>query len=129
MKDQYATNSYYSTYTFWENVLFELGSERVKVEAPSRKWNEISFTSSNVNISTPISFAPHPGKGKGSALEPGRAYFILVQNNCTILDLKIWKAFPPESRTRTMLLENLNVEGEPRIKGWLTLKNKALKRQ
>ena len=34
MKDDYTTNSHYLTYTFllegWENVPFELGSERVK---------------------------------------------------------------------------------------------------
>ena len=33
MKDDYTANSHYITYTFlrgWENVLFELGSERVK---------------------------------------------------------------------------------------------------
>ena len=32
MKDDYATNSHYLNYTFlgWENVIFELGSEKVK---------------------------------------------------------------------------------------------------
>ena len=37
MKDDRTTNSHYITYTFhlkgWENVLFELGSERVNGES------------------------------------------------------------------------------------------------
>ena len=46
MKDDYATNSHYLTHSFplkgWENVLFELGSERVRREEKSSRNNRVT---------------------------------------------------------------------------------------
>ena len=48
MKDDYTTNSHYITHTFslkgWENVLFELGSERVHKDGVAA-WRALLYTS------------------------------------------------------------------------------------